>query len=34
MHPDRALRDQHEQLGFFDGWNTVIGQLETFAAGL
>jgi uncharacterized protein YndB with AHSA1/START domain len=34
MHPDKALRDQHEQLGFFDGWNTVIGQLEAFAAGL
>jgi uncharacterized protein YndB with AHSA1/START domain len=34
MHPDKALRDQHEQMGFFDGWNTVIGQLEAFAAGL
>lgn len=34
MHPDKAVRDQHEQLGFFDGWNTVIGQLEAFAAGL
>ncbi|MBH1555078.1 SRPBCC family protein [Stenotrophomonas maltophilia] len=34
MHPDKSLRDQHEQLGFFDGWNTAIGQLEALAAGL
>jgi uncharacterized protein YndB with AHSA1/START domain len=34
MHPDRATRDRHEQLGFFDGWNTCITQLESFALSL
>jgi len=34
MHPDDASREQHEQMGFFDGWNTVITQLEAFAATL
>lgn len=34
MHPDEATRDKHEEIGFFDGWNTVIGQLEEFAANL
>ncbi|WP_186074610.1 SRPBCC family protein [Burkholderia gladioli] len=34
MHLDEAAREQHEQLGFFDGWNTVITQLEAFAATL
>lgn len=34
MHPDDATREQHEQLGFFDGWNQVITQLETVAASL
>ncbi|MDF3934500.1 SRPBCC family protein [Pseudomonas citronellolis] len=34
MHPDPATRDRHEELGFFDGWNTVITQLEAFAATL
>jgi uncharacterized protein YndB with AHSA1/START domain len=32
MHPDRAIRDKHEAMGFFDGWNTCIDQLEAFAA--
>jgi uncharacterized protein YndB with AHSA1/START domain len=27
MHRNRADRDQHEQLGFHDGWGTVIRQL-------
>ena len=31
MHLDRETRDRHEELGFFDGWNTVIDQLEAFA---
>jgi uncharacterized protein YndB with AHSA1/START domain len=31
MHPDRATRDRHEEMGFFDGWNTCIDQLEAFA---
>jgi uncharacterized protein YndB with AHSA1/START domain len=34
MHPDRATRDRHEELGFFDGWNTCITQLEALAQGL
>lgn len=31
MHPDRATRDRHQEMGFFDGWNTCIDQLEAFA---
>lgn len=31
MHPDQASRDRHAELGFFDGWNTCIDQLESFA---
>lgn len=34
LHKDRATRDQHEQMGFFDGWGTCIDQLEDFAASL
>ena len=34
MHPDDAAREQHEKLGFFDGWNTVITQLDDFACTL
>jgi len=34
MHPDAATREQHEKLGFFEGWNTVITQLEEFAGTL
>lgn len=34
MHPDLAAREQHEQLGFFEGWNRVITQLDEFASGL
>ena len=34
MHPDRATRDRHEELGFFDGWNTCIDQLEALASAL
>ena len=30
MHKDSADRDMHEQLGFFDGWGTVIAQLAEF----
>ena len=33
MHPDKATSDRHEELGFFDGWNTCISQLEAFAQG-
>jgi uncharacterized protein YndB with AHSA1/START domain len=34
MHPDAATCEQHEAMGFFDGWNTVITQLDDFASGL
>lgn len=34
LHGDRKTRDQHEQMGFFDGWGTCIEQLEAFAASL
>lgn len=34
MHPDETTREQHEKLGFFDGWNTVITQLDAFAGAL
>ena len=34
MHPDDATREQHEKLGFFDGWNTCITQLDDFALTL
>jgi uncharacterized protein YndB with AHSA1/START domain len=30
MHSDRAARDKHAELGFYDGWGTVIGQLAAF----
>lgn len=29
MHKDRAQRDRHDELGFADGWGTVIAQLAT-----
>jgi uncharacterized protein YndB with AHSA1/START domain len=28
-HGDRAGREHHEQLGFFDGWGTVTDQLAS-----
>jgi uncharacterized protein YndB with AHSA1/START domain len=34
LHKDKATRDRHEQLGFFDGWGTCIAQLESFAGSL
>ena len=27
MHKSQADRDMHEEMGFFDGWGTVIEQL-------
>ncbi|CAN7511681.1 SRPBCC domain-containing protein [Devosia sp. LjRoot16] len=30
MHSDRATRDKHAELGFYDGWGTVIEQLARF----
>ena len=34
MHPDQATRDRHEAMGFFNGWNTCINQLEALAQPL
>ena len=31
MHLDKATRDRHETMGFFEGWNICIDQLEAFA---
>jgi uncharacterized protein YndB with AHSA1/START domain len=33
MHKSNADRTMHEQLGFHDGWGTVIGQLATLVEG-
>jgi len=33
MHGTRADRDSHEQLGFYDGWGTVVGQLGDLVGG-
>lgn len=30
VHGDEAGRKQHEEMGFFDGWNTVIDQLVEY----
>lgn len=32
MHSDKAARDNHANMGFFDGWNTCITQLEDYSA--
>lgn len=34
MHPDRATRDRHAEMGFAEGWNAAIDQLEALAASL
>lgn len=34
LHRDLAGREQHEQMGFYDGWGVCIDQLEAYAAGL
>jgi uncharacterized protein YndB with AHSA1/START domain len=34
LHPTPDLRQQHEQMGFFDGWNTCISQLDALALSL
>jgi len=31
MHKDRADRDLHNELGFYDGWGTVTAQLAALA---
>lgn len=34
MHPDAATCQQHEHLGFFEGWNLCIDQLDELALEL
>jgi uncharacterized protein YndB with AHSA1/START domain len=34
MHPDATTKERHEEMGFFQGWNTCIDQLESFARAL
>lgn len=33
-HRNANDREKHEAMGFHDGWGTVAGQLESFAASL
>ncbi len=34
MHPDKAARDSHLEMGFHDGWGTMMEQLDRLAASL
>ena len=34
LHADDETREQHEQMGFFEGWNIVIDQLNDLAMTL
>lgn len=34
MHVDRETRDRHEAMGFYEGWNMCIDQLEAVAQRL
>lgn len=31
MHPEKATRDRHVEMGFFQGWNICIDQLQESA---
>lgn len=33
-HRSSEARKQHEDMGFYDGWGTVVTQLEEYAQGL
>ena len=33
-HRNREAAESHRQMGFFDGWGTVVTQLEAYAKGL
>jgi uncharacterized protein YndB with AHSA1/START domain len=33
-HRNVDSRKVHEDMGFFDGWGTVVTQLEAYAKGL
>ncbi|RUW57362.1 polyketide cyclase, partial [Mesorhizobium sp. M7A.F.Ca.US.008.03.1.1] len=30
IHRDEATRKNHEEMGFFDGWGTVVDQLAQY----
>jgi uncharacterized protein YndB with AHSA1/START domain len=34
LHKDKKSRDEHEKMGFFDGWGTCIAQLDDYALAL
>ena len=34
MHKDAAAREQHEKMGFHEGWGICIGQLDDYAISL
>jgi uncharacterized protein YndB with AHSA1/START domain len=34
LHKDDSDRKQHEEMGFFDGWGTMIRQMEDVAREL
>ena len=34
LHKDDADRKKHEEMGFFDGWGTMIQQMEEVAQSL
>jgi uncharacterized protein YndB with AHSA1/START domain len=34
MHPDTATTERHKEMGFFEGWNICIDQLDAFAQQL
>jgi uncharacterized protein YndB with AHSA1/START domain len=33
MHPDAATQKRHEEMGFHEGWNVCIDQLDAWASG-
>lgn len=33
-HRSKETADSHKQMGFYDGWGTVVTQLEEYAQGL
>ena len=34
MHPDKATKYRHAEMGFFEGWNICIDQLDALACHL
>jgi len=34
MHADEAGRQQHEEMGFYEGWNRILDQLIAYASKL